>query len=75
MELTSDKPQPSWSDPVAAYADGQPGLSPYLHYWHALCAARHPERAQPPCHCADDGAGIPGQIAESLRQMVRQSLG
>lgn len=75
MELTPATPQPVWSEPVAAYATCRPALSPYLHYWRDLCAARDPSLPQPPCHTATDGADIPDQMAQILCLMVQQSLG
>ncbi|MCZ0961378.1 hypothetical protein [Paracoccus benzoatiresistens] len=74
MELTSD-PDASlrWSEPRAAYDRYRPGLSPYLHYFHDLRASRNqaPPRAD---HGPDDGADVPEQLEQALRDLIDQSF-
>ena len=80
MELTSDpekpdpeKSRPGWSDPRAAYAQFSPGLSPYLHYIHDLRASRNQVPARED-HGPDEGAELPRQLEQALRDLIEQSF-
>ena len=71
---SKDRPAAVWSAPTAAYDVYLPGLSPYLHYWQDLRARRGQTRP-PPTHGAEDGQKIPGQMTQSLEELIRQSFG
>ena len=68
------KAQPEWTAPVAAYTRYRPGLSPYMHYWQQL-RARRGQTAPPPDHQPEDGAKLPGQMAEALEDLIHRSFG
>lgn len=75
MELTSDPEGESlrWSEPRAAYDRFSPGLSPYLHHVHDLRAGLDKAPAQGGLG-PDDGADLPGQLEQALRDLIEQSF-
>lgn len=74
MELIPDSDAPRWSDPRAAYAEYRPGLSPYLHYFHAQRVARDSSPGAPD-HGPTDGAALPDQLEQALRDLIDESFG
>lgn len=73
MELKDGPPPARWSAPRAAYGRFQPGLSPYLHYLYDLRASR--DKTLPvETHGPADGAEVPGQLEQALRDLIRQSF-
>ena len=45
-----------------------------MHYWQQL-RARRGQTAPPPDHQPEDGAKLPGQMAEALEDLIRRSFG
>lgn len=68
------KQQATWTQPAAAYARYQPGLSPYLHYWQAL-RVRRGEVPPPPELGPEEGNSLPEQMKGSLEEMILRSFG
>ncbi|MDB6178144.1 hypothetical protein PAF17_11615 [Paracoccus sp. Z330] len=68
------RPSATWDSPQAAYGSYRPGLSPYLHYWHGLRASRK-ETEPLPDYDPDAGSELPGQMQETLEDLIRRSFG
>jgi hypothetical protein len=72
-ENTDPQAPASWSAPQAAYAAYRPGLSPYLHYWQGLRAARN-QGEPPPRLGPRSGSKLPDQEQEALEELIARSL-
>jgi hypothetical protein len=70
--MKEDPPPVCWSEPCAAHVP-QPGLSPYLHYYHDLRAYRNDVSSYESQGTGDD-ADLSNQLEEALCDLIRRTF-